>query len=380
MNSTRDTVKNAGQVCLFGVGTLMHHCFDQLITLLGRKPDCLCDSLPSKWGTEYFGIPCISPDELAKRDKETLVIITIRRYEEAREQLFKMGIKNVFAACFDSGYYVLHTLQTDDISGPVNATSSNKPTDTGLEGKWTLITGAARGVGRQTAIAMAGLGSNIIAHSRNLSHVDELIENCADLGVQVVPVAAELSNLAETEKMLSDLNHMVPQVDIIFNNAAISPPYPDVWSIPGKDFIDILTINTISPIRICQHLIPSMLKRNFGKIINLSTNIQDRPPELAYACSKAAFDKFTYDLTPTLEDTGVMMTLVDPGWVRTDSGGPTAPNTVESVVPGILLGALLGCEFNGRRFNAQDFSGLSLDNAIQKAQHHYRLNRSGRLV
>ena len=62
---------------------------------------------------------------------------------------------------------------------------------------------------------------------------------------------------------------------------------------------------------------------------------------MAYACSKAALNKFVYDYAPSLNGTGVMMSLADPGWLKTDMGGAAALHPVESVSPGILLGALL---------------------------------------
>jgi hypothetical protein len=75
-----------------------------------------------------------------------------------------------------------------------------------------------------------------------------------------------------------------------------------------------------------------------------------------------------------------MLTLIDPGWVRTDAAGPHAPHAVESVIPGVLLGALLDYDFNGRRFSAQDYSGLSIEAAVQKAKLHLRRYCSRRWV
>ena len=93
---------------------------------------------------------------------------------------------------------------------------------------------------------------------------------------------------------------------------------------------------------------------------------------MAYACSKAALDKFVHDLAPSLQNTGVMITLVDPGWLRTDMTGFDGPHAVESVIPGALLGALLEGDINGRWFGAQDYAGLSIEAAIHKAEFLFR--------
>ena len=92
---------------------------------------------------------------------------------------------------------------------------------------------------------------------------------------------------------------------------------------------------------------------------------------MAYACSKAALNKFVHDLAPSLEGTGVMMSLVCPGYVRSDMGGPNAPHPVESVIPGVLLGAVLDKDINGRWIIAQDYAGLDLATAKEKAKFYY---------
>ncbi|MDB4264751.1 SDR family oxidoreductase [bacterium] len=367
MKDARNTIDNARHICLFGIGTLLNECYDQLVLFLGQEPDFLCDNAPEKWGMKFSGRKCIPPSELSKICDKLVVIITVRKYEDIYKQLHSMGIKDIFLSCYDRGYNRIHAIKRPE--GGQLATSNQDPFITPVQGKWALITGASRGVGRQIALAMAKLGSNIIAHSRSTSHVKELVDTCSAFGVQVLPIAAELGNMTEVESMLSHLEHQAPQIDIVFNNAAISPPCPSgFWSVSGDVYLDCFTVNTISPVRICQRLIPPMIQRGFGRVINITSSIQKRPGEMAYACSKAALDKFVHDLSPCLQDTGVMLTLIDPGWVRSDAGGPNAPDAVESVIPGVLLGALLDCAFNGHWFSAQDYAGLSIEAAIHKVK------------
>jgi 3-oxoacyl-[acyl-carrier protein] reductase len=145
----------------------------------------------------------------------------------------------------------------------------------------------------------------------------------------------------------------------------------DIWNISTEDFLTHYIVNTIAPIRICYRLIPQMVQGGFGRVVNISSTIQKRPAEMAYACSKAALSKFVYDLAPSLEGTGVMMSLVCPGYVRSDMGGSKAPYPVESVIPGALLGAIMDCDINGRWFIAQDYAGLSIAAALQRAKFYY---------
>ena len=96
------------------------------------------------------------------------------------------------------------------------------------------------------------------------------------------------------------------------------------------------------------------------RIVHVTSGIRDQPELMAYAASKAALDKFVRDTVPQLRGTGVLMNLLDPGWLRTDLGGPSAPNAVESVLPGALAPVLVDGEVHGAFFAAQDFAGKTL--------------------
>jgi NAD(P)-dependent dehydrogenase (short-subunit alcohol dehydrogenase family) len=111
-----------------------------------------------------------------------------------------------------------------------------------------------------------------------------------------------------------------------------------------------------------------MIERGFGRVINTTSGIKNEPEQAGYSASKAALDKFTKDLGSKLECTDVLISLADPGWCRTDLGGPKAPNSVESAIPGILVGAFIDDKKSGRLFPAQDFSGISLKEAVARAE------------
>jgi 3-oxoacyl-[acyl-carrier protein] reductase len=365
----RHILNNARHICLFGVGVSVQDCYRQLVLAFGREPNSLCDNDPGKWGKEFLGIKCIAPDELRQLGEQTVVVITIRKYEEIYRQLSNMGLQNIYVACFDQGYDIVGNIKR---LGAEQLSGSSEPFVNPVKGKWTLITGAARGIGRQIALEMARLGSNIIVHSRQISHTEEIVETCSATGVAVKPIAADLGNVNQLEEMLDILGKQFPAIDIVFNNAAISLPCgSDPWNISSQDYLAHYAVNTIAPIRICYRLIPPMIRRGFGRVINISSTIQRNPGALAYACSKAALNKFVHDLAPSLERTEVMMSLVCPGYVRSDMGGPNAPHPLESVIPGVLLGAVLDKNTNGRWFIAQDYAGLDLPTAMEKAKFYY---------
>ena len=107
---------------------------------------------------------------------------------------------------------------------------------------------------------------------------------------------------------------------------------------------------------IMQCLRTGMATRGFGRIINITSGIKDQPDLTVYSVSKGAIDKYTQDLAAQMQGTNVLVSHVDPGWLRTDLGGPNAEHPVESVLPGALVPALLA-DFgpNGQFFAAQDY-------------------------
>lgn len=357
MKSVNNHIGDSSTICLFGIGVLLEDCLNQVLMVLGRKPDYICDNNEEKWGNDYWGIPCISPHDLPK---DTLVIITVKKYEPIYEQLTENGFSNVLLLTFERGLNIIGRLLSlsEKQEVPVNNKASS------IQGKWALITGASRGIGYQIALSMAELGVNIIAHSRSLSHNEAIIGECSKFGVETISIEADLSLASELEVFLKNL----PQVDILYNSAGVSLPSSDIWTKSIDDYSSTYAINTIAPIMLCNHLIPLMIERGFGRIINVSSSIQNRPYEMAYACSKAALDKYVHDISPTLSGTGVLISLLDPGWLQTDMGGAHAPCSVESVVPGAILGTVMDDYENGHWFSAQDFAGQSLEDAIQKVK------------
>lgn len=238
-----------------------------------------------------------------------------------------------------------------------------------VKGKWALITGSSRGVGSHVVTSLAELGCNLVLHSRTKEHTAKLAESLRAKGIQVVTVAAELSDQSQVDAMLDEVLSTVPQIDILYNNAAVMTPWREnPWTTPAEDFRRSFEVNVIALARICNRLVPLMLGRQWGRVVNVSSGIMNEPQLTAYALSKAALDKYVRDFAPSLKGTGVMMNLLDPGWLRTDLGGPNAPNDPSSVIPGALVPALLDDGISGRFFRAQDYAGKTIA-AAMASQH-----------
>jgi len=238
-----------------------------------------------------------------------------------------------------------------------------------LRGKWALVTGAARGIGRLAAVFLAEKGCNIIAQSRDRRHCDSLADEIGKLGVKCAAVEAELSDTESVKKMLSDIDAMGFQVDVVLNNAGMQVAYrKDYLETPAEDYTKSFLINTISPMMIVYHFLPGMIERGFGRIVNTTSGIALEPEQAGYSASKAALDKVTIDLGSKLQGTGVTINLTDPGWCRTDLGGPSAPNAPESALPGVVVGVFVDDKKSGRLLGAGLFYGMTLEEAVAKAE------------
>lgn len=241
-----------------------------------------------------------------------------------------------------------------------------------IRGKWAFITGASRGIGYLSAKFLAEQGCNLVLQSRKTEHLEKIMSEVISLGVNVYAVAAELSDIEQVENMLSEIDKLGVQIDILLNNAAVQIAYrTDYFKTPVSDYIESYKINTIAPAVICYHFMPKMIERGFGRIVNTTSGIQLEPEQAGYSASKAALDKITIDLGSTVGGTDVMINLTDPGWCKTDLGGPKAPNTPESAIPGTLIGVFLDDKKSGRCFSAQDFAGMTLEEAVEKAEREF---------
>ena len=237
-----------------------------------------------------------------------------------------------------------------------------------LNEKWALVTGASRGIGRLAAEALAAHGCNLILLSRDTAHTAALSESLEGK-VQTRQVACELSDPASVSRAIAQIDALEVPVDILLNNAGVQVAYrTDYYGTPVSDYVTSFQINTIAPMMLCYHFIPRMIERGFGRVVNTTSGIRLEPEQAGYSASKAALDKVTVDLGSKLGTTGVAINLTDPGWCRTDLGGPHAPNAPESAIPGVIVGAFIEQPISGRLFAAPRFHGMTLEEAVEYAE------------
>ena len=229
-----------------------------------------------------------------------------------------------------------------------------------INGKRVFLTGASRGIGQQIAYAFADLGCNLILQARTKGNLDSTLANLKKFDVEVDVVEAELSNESSVKAMLVEIDGLNKQVDIVYCNAAVMSESQDIFNSSRAEWDRVMQINFYSLVTINEHFLPKLIQQGYGRVINVSSGIADQPALAAYSVSKAAVERFVRDLSKQMKEKNVLMNCIDPGWIKTDLGGPNAFSEVDSVIPGMIVPALLEDDGPvGQFYRAQDYAGKS---------------------
>jgi len=223
-----------------------------------------------------------------------------------------------------------------------------------LKNKNAFITGSSRGIGQQIALGLARLGCNIVIHGRTRESCEKTLNLLKPFAVKTYCVSGELSDESQVNALIEQVRGLGIRIDILYNNAAIMTPYQgDFWKHSWDNWLDTMRVNVCTLYSLCAAFIPAMIENGFGRVINLSSGIMHEPELAPYGASKWAVNKLTDDIASRLHKTGVRINTLDPGWLKTDMGGPNAQHPVTAVLPGALAPALIENDGpNGTQFSA----------------------------
>jgi NAD(P)-dependent dehydrogenase (short-subunit alcohol dehydrogenase family) len=184
--------------------------------------------------------------------------------------------------------------------------------DLQLEGKSALISGSTAGIGYAIAEALANEGATVIVNGRTAQRVEQAIASLKKAGVRgkLEGLAADLGNGSGA----SQTTLKFPEVDILVNNLAIFDPKP-FEEIPDEEWIKFFEVNVLSGVRLSRHYLPGMKKRNWGRIVFISSEsgIQIPAEMIHYGMTKTAQLAVSRGLAETTAGTGVTVNTVLPG-------------------------------------------------------------------
>jgi NAD(P)-dependent dehydrogenase (short-subunit alcohol dehydrogenase family) len=189
-----------------------------------------------------------------------------------------------------------------------------------LTGYSALITGGAGGIGKTLSLHLSDAGARVIIWGRDRNKAEETLKEIEKLGGVGRIVIADLQNRSETADAVRKILEDEEQIDILVNNAGISGFMGAVIETPLEEIDNILQTNLIGPFQLSQLLLPGMIKKGFGRIINISSVAPriNPPNSVTYNISKAGLNSLTKSLSREVAAAGITVNAVAPGLVMTD--------------------------------------------------------------
>jgi NAD(P)-dependent dehydrogenase (short-subunit alcohol dehydrogenase family) len=210
-----------------------------------------------------------------------------------------------------------------------------------------LVTGASRGLGRGTALALAKLGYTVVGTARTLAAAQAMAAEALASGLTIVPEQVDIGSDEQVDALFERLRARFDRLDVLVNNAGIiGGGYAgNALTTPANVIAEAFDINTLGAYRMSQRALPLMNAAGYGRIVNVTSGmglLHDQDDgAVAYRISKTALSCVTIQFHHAAGGPNVKVNAVCPGWVRTDMGGPSATRSVEEGIVGIVWAATL---------------------------------------
>jgi 3-oxoacyl-[acyl-carrier protein] reductase len=188
-----------------------------------------------------------------------------------------------------------------------------------LKNKNALITGAGKGIGKAVAIALAKEGVNVILLARTQSDLDEVAREVKDHGVKALTVIADVADINSVNTAVEKAFSEFKTIDILINNAGIAA-FGKFLELEPKDWENIIQVNLMGTYYVTRAILPNMIERKTGDIINISSTagLNGNALTSAYSASKFAVLGLTDSLMQEVRKYNIRVSALTPSTVATD--------------------------------------------------------------
>jgi len=188
-----------------------------------------------------------------------------------------------------------------------------------MTGKVAVVTGGSRGLGREMVLAFADHGADVVIASRKLENCEAVADEVRALGRRALPVAYHAASWDAADQLAAAVYDEFGTIDVLVNNAGMSPLYPSVDAISEDLYDKVMGVNLKGPFRLSALVGTKMAAAGGGSIIFVSSGASQRPSagELVYGAAKAGVNNLTYGLARTFGPS-VRVNCIVPGPFLTD--------------------------------------------------------------
>ncbi len=188
-----------------------------------------------------------------------------------------------------------------------------------MSGKVAIVTGGSRGIGEAVAAAFAREGARLVVAARTESELRQAAERLRGRGVEIRWVSADVSQAGDADRIVQAALRAFGQVDVLVNAAGVYGPIGPMWDVDASAWLQAIQVNLCGTFFCCRAVLPHMIERRQGKIVNFSGGgaASPLPRFTAYGVSKAAVVRLTETLAEEVKEFNIQVNAIAPGAVDT---------------------------------------------------------------